>query len=269
MRCTALRRDHRPCGSWSVRSCFVCRKHGIPAAARQAARTGWAPAIYTDLLRRFRAYAPDMDPTVAAAAIGVGGTVVVGVAGFWASVRNTEKTFAHARESRLWDRRAAVYVEALGAVNYRQARRLHEMQFVVKTEEQNIRRLEAYLAAYTPPDWYALGSRLLAFASEPVVTAVQVSSTAHEVAMRAQQSWQALDSMPHTGSEASLTQLAAAVAAAHTVGAALGAADSALGAAGRADNAAVELIRTEMQGRGQPLPDWRPVMPSSDLGPSR
>ena len=35
-----------------------------------------------------------MDATVAAAAIGVGGTVIVGLAGFWASVRNTSKTTA-------------------------------------------------------------------------------------------------------------------------------------------------------------------------------
>jgi Pentapeptide repeats (8 copies) len=33
-----------------------------------------------------------MDPTVAAAAIGVTGTVVVGVTGYWASVKNTSKT---------------------------------------------------------------------------------------------------------------------------------------------------------------------------------
>jgi len=35
-----------------------------------------------------------MDPALTAAAIGVGGTVIVGVAGFWASVRNTNKTAA-------------------------------------------------------------------------------------------------------------------------------------------------------------------------------
>ena len=33
-----------------------------------------------------------MDPTVTAAAIGVTGTVIVGVTGYWASVRNTSKT---------------------------------------------------------------------------------------------------------------------------------------------------------------------------------
>ena len=41
-----------------------------------------------------RAYAPGMDPTLTAAAIGVGGTVIVGIAGFWASVRNTNRTSA-------------------------------------------------------------------------------------------------------------------------------------------------------------------------------
>jgi hypothetical protein len=33
-----------------------------------------------------------MDPTLTAAAIGVGGTVIVGVAGFVANVRTTNKT---------------------------------------------------------------------------------------------------------------------------------------------------------------------------------
>ena len=40
------------------------------------------------------AYAPGMDPTVTAATIGVGGTVIVALAGFWANVRNTNKATA-------------------------------------------------------------------------------------------------------------------------------------------------------------------------------
>jgi len=40
------------------------------------------------------AYAPGMDPALAAAAIGVGGTAIVGLAGFWANVRNTNKNAA-------------------------------------------------------------------------------------------------------------------------------------------------------------------------------
>ena len=35
-----------------------------------------------------------MDAALTAAAIGVGGTVIVGLAGFWANVRNTNKTTA-------------------------------------------------------------------------------------------------------------------------------------------------------------------------------
>lgn len=46
-----------------------------------------------------RAYAPGMDPTVTAAAIGVTGTVIVGVIGHWASVRNTSKTLELMQET--------------------------------------------------------------------------------------------------------------------------------------------------------------------------
>jgi hypothetical protein len=63
-----------------------------------------------------------MNPVVTAATIGVGGTVIVGVAGFGASILNTRRTIAHTRESRVWDRRADSYVETLAALHFRQAR---------------------------------------------------------------------------------------------------------------------------------------------------
>jgi hypothetical protein len=62
-----------------------------------------------------------MNSAVIAAAIGVGGTVIVGVAGFWASVRNTNKTIALAlrtveltQEGQVTDRYAKA-VEQLGS----------------------------------------------------------------------------------------------------------------------------------------------------------
>ena len=58
-----------------------------------------------------------------AALVGVGGTVVVAVAGYWANVCSTKQTIAHDGESKVWDQRAAVYVEALAALNYRQVSR--------------------------------------------------------------------------------------------------------------------------------------------------
>jgi hypothetical protein len=45
-----------------------------------------------------------MDSTLVAAAIGVGGTVIVGVVGFWANVRNTNKTTALALQGQVTDR---------------------------------------------------------------------------------------------------------------------------------------------------------------------
>jgi hypothetical protein len=64
-----------------------------------------------------------MNPTVMAAAIGVGGTVIVGIAGFWASVRTTSKTIRDGHDTRVWDQRRAIYVEILVAVYYRNTRR--------------------------------------------------------------------------------------------------------------------------------------------------
>jgi len=46
-----------------------------------------------------------MDAAVIAAAIGVGGTVVVGVSGYVASVRNTRQTTASTQQGRIWERR--------------------------------------------------------------------------------------------------------------------------------------------------------------------
>jgi hypothetical protein len=45
-----------------------------------------------------------MDPALTAAAIGVGGTVIVGLTGFWANVRNTNKTTALTKQGQVTDR---------------------------------------------------------------------------------------------------------------------------------------------------------------------
>src|SRR5262249_858855 len=55
-----------------------------------------------------------MDPALTAAAIGVGGTVIVGVAGFWANVRNTNKTTALALQGQVTDRYSKA-IEQLGS----------------------------------------------------------------------------------------------------------------------------------------------------------
>ena len=60
------------------------------------------------------AYAPGMDAALTATAIGVGGTVIVGVAGFWANVRNTNKTTALALQGQVTERYNKA-VEQLGS----------------------------------------------------------------------------------------------------------------------------------------------------------
>ena len=169
-----------------------------------------------------------MNATVTAAAIGVSGTVIVGVAGFGAAIWNTRRTMAHDRESRIWDRRAEVYVEALAAVNYRQRRTTAHA-----TEDREY--LEAYLARFQKPDWPGLEARLQAIASEPVFTAMQASSVAHTLASSAIQRWVWSESAE--GFADALEKKKAAEAA---------------------DDVVVELIRTEMQGRSRPLGDWTP-----------
>ena len=88
-----------------------------------------------------------MDPLVTAAIVGVSGTVIVGVAGFGASIWNTRKTIGHPRESRIWDERAAVYVQALAAVHYRQMAREHQTR-TDPVDDQARSRAQAILATY-------------------------------------------------------------------------------------------------------------------------
>jgi len=185
-----------------------------------------------------------MNPTVAAAAIGVGGTVVVGVAGFWAAIWNTRRTITHARESRIWDRRAEVYVEALEAVNYRQAKRKQVTQ-TGPLDEASQRALSG-LAAHQEFDWHRLEARLQAFATKRVFTAVLASSRASDRAMIAFRAWQAEAKKGEIFSEANLDARIAA--------------DTALEAAEAADDEVVEVIRADLlEGRGESLDDWQPV----------
>jgi hypothetical protein len=202
-----------------------------------------------------------MNPTVAAAAIGVSGTVIVGVAGFGAAIWNTRKTIVHARESRVWDRRAAVYVDALVAVNYRQFSRQYAAMPRHPSYTNTRKNAEAYLAAHEQPDWSELEARLQAFASAPVFTAVQASSTAHSAAMGILKIRRLLATLDTSDEDDNAETAKDAVAAAAD-------AEKKWQAAEAADDAVVELIRTELQGRSLPLGDWRPAVPANSASES-
>jgi hypothetical protein len=181
-----------------------------------------------------------MDPTVTAAAIGVGGTVLVGVAGFTAAIWNSRQTIRHDREVRIWDRRADAYVEALAAIHNRQIRRGLDMG--TRPMDDRLRAGMKALASKYQMDAASLEARLQAFGSEPVFSAVQASSTAHRDAIAAYDSWRAAGGAPETAAEG--------------LEKARRAADSAREAADDADDAVIEQIRRELHGTGEPLGDW-------------
>ena len=177
-----------------------------------------------------------MNPAVTAAAIGVSGTVIVGVAGFGAAIWNTRRTIAHARETRVWDRRADVYVEALAALRHWRI----ERSTGIGTDDPELQ--EAGPPTHPEPDWDELGPRLQAFASESVFAAVNALQWAHEKAMFA---------ITHKEAESARDSNKVREAA-------RAARREALEAAGVADDAAVELIRTELQGKDRPIDDSPP-----------
>lgn len=181
-----------------------------------------------------------VNPIVTAAAIGVGGTVLVGVAGFTAAIWNTKQTIRHDREARVWDRRADAYVETLAAISNRQVRRGLDMG--TRPMDHRLRTGMQALAIKYQMDAAGLEARLQAFGSEPVFSAVQASSTAHRDAVAAYDAWRAEASAP----EASRNGMEKARRAA----------DAARKAADDADDAVTEQIRREMGGKGKPLGDW-------------
>ena len=174
-------------------------------------------------------YAPGMDPTVVAAAIGVGGTVVVGVAGYWASVRNTSKTIADAHESRVWDRRAKVYAEAIAAVEYMR------LAGGFPPEDRLGRLGPTWSAAqYSEPSWDKLEARIRSYASQHVLDAMLASTAAHS----------------RFGPPAAGPPLPAALDP-PSAGVPAGALPDLMREAQEADEILIGLIRNELQGRYQ------------------
>jgi len=204
-----------------------------------------------------------MDTTIAAAIIAGGVAAAVAIAGFGATILTNTQNIKAARDEKLRDRRADVYIAAIAAVYHRQASRLLDTRDTSEThvEDERDRRAERYLAVGHPPDWHNLEARLLAFASEPVTTAVQASATAHERTIGAYRAW-------HQAIARRTSDLLKAkrqgTAVPGPVDPALEAAVvRARKAAEDADDALLELIRKELQGKGPPLEDWsglaRPV----------
>jgi hypothetical protein len=182
-----------------------------------------------------------VDPTVTAAAIGVGGTVLVGVAGFTAAIWNTKQTIGRDREARVWDRRADAYVETLAAIHNRQIRR--GLERGTRPMDHRLRAGMQALTSKYEVDAAGLEARLQAFGSGQVFSAVQASSTADRDAVAAYDSWRAAVAAPGTSAK--------------DLEKARTAADAARKAADDADDAVIEQIRRELHDNvDKPLGNW-------------
>ena len=83
----------------------------------------------------------------------------------------TIRQLAAARQSRLWDKQAATYADAITAIRWRQVRRSRELSTVVKNGRP--------LPEEKPPvNWEELQGRLFAFASPEVLVALKAANDA-------------------------------------------------------------------------------------------
>ena len=153
-----------------------------------------------------------MDPTVIAAAIGVGGTVIVGVVGFWstktasdeaaqAATGNTTRALDAARDERIWDRRARAYEQSIAALLYRRQRRrmeqaqLHGTPMLAYAQvgppvlgnrllfQENVSLPDQpYFDRYPPRGWFEVEGTLLAYATPKVIMALDAARHADDAA---------------------------------------------------------------------------------------
>jgi hypothetical protein len=191
-----------------------------------------------------------MNPSVVAAAIGVSGTVIVGVAGFGASIWNTRKIIADARESRIWDQRSKVYVDVLAAMDYRKQKRQFDMR--LRTDEQTRQREQDALGRYKEPDWQELEACLQAFASEFVFKAVRASVEADEDLTEGFKLLRTADMQSPDPQKRRSAEVARK------------AFWKVREASDMADRIAIESIRAELQGASQPPAPWRSTFGAPD-----
>ncbi len=131
-----------------------------------------------------------MDPVIEAALIGGGASALVAITAFLTTRAVTRMQLKSARDDRIWDQRVAAYVEAIGAVQFRQMNRAHDYR-ARPLDAETERRAQAVLSRYIEPDWHILDARLLAFGSAEMVSFMQQGSTAHETARQLFLAWEA------------------------------------------------------------------------------
>jgi hypothetical protein len=123
-----------------------------------------------------------MDPAIASALIAGGAAALIAITSNWyagrtnkrtidAATETSARTLDAARGDKVWEKQAAVYVEAIAGIRHQQKIRVSRMQalrFLVPGRQE----------LPSPVDWSELEPRLLAYASPAVIEALQAASDA-------------------------------------------------------------------------------------------
>jgi hypothetical protein len=147
-----------------------------------------------------------VDPTVTAAFIGGGAAIISGgwtalvaittnrnarwtnQAALDAAAESNARTLDAARDERIWEKRAEVYLDAMRLVRHREDVRENTAR-TLRYDDETEESIKEDLASFKLPDWRDVELRLLAYASLQVIDAIEVSGTAHQLMEKAYQDW--------------------------------------------------------------------------------
>jgi hypothetical protein len=137
---------------------------------------------------RVRGSLPAMDSTIVVGVAGVAATAITAWVASWNTRKATERTveagsgdnrtaLISAREDRLWERRAAAYEEMLAVVLHRKHVRGFDLVPTARIETGT--ELQKFLDAVRLPGTFEAESRLVAYASEPVLAKYEKADQWH------------------------------------------------------------------------------------------
>jgi hypothetical protein len=123
-------------------------------------------------------------------AVGVTGTVIVGISGFRNTRRATEMAVQGERGHRLWDRQAAAYEAALATL-LRSRKVLNDLIETTWDEGGDDVRAKVlrFVTAYTGEAWLPRQASLLAYADDDVLTAIDAVTQADDKVMDENTLW--------------------------------------------------------------------------------
>ena len=153
-----------------------------------------------------------MNAVIAAALISGGWTAAVAIVTTRINRTNTSQTIeagaaqqarnlAADRDARIWERQADTYQDALKTLLYREKKRFHDFR-LHRTDEEKEKSLQEFFAAYNDPGWFETSARLLAYAPQEILDALDEAVIADDTARLRWEYWETLSQENAAESEA-------------------------------------------------------------------